>query len=267
MGNLPGVAVAFVTGATAGIGAAFASRLAADGFDLVLLARDDTRLRSMAAQLQAAHGVAVETLAADLSTEAGLRAAEQRAAQGVDLLVNNAGFGHRGWFLHAPLEVELAVLRVHCEAVLRLSYAALPNMIRQRSGGLINVASVAAFVARGTYGASKAWVVAFSEAVAVETAGTGVRIMALCPGWVRTEFHQRASLDVSSVPSSLWLRPETVVNAAMRDFARGVRVSIPTARYKILVGLSRAVPRRLAAAVSARVGSRRTGRRTPPTAN
>lgn len=253
---MSGVPVAMVTGATSGIGAAFARRLAADGYDLVLLARDATRLRAVADELGA-----VDVVAADLSTEDGLAAAERRAADGVDLLVNNAGFGHQGWFLDAPLDVELATMRVHCEAVLRLSYAALPHMLRQDGGGIINVASIAALLARGTYGASKAWVVSFSEAVAAENAGTGVRVTAVCPGWVRTEYHERAGLDVSDVPAALWLTPETVVDAALRDFARGVRISVPTGRYKLIVALNRAVPRRLAAAVSARVGSRRAGRR------
>ncbi|GIJ80408.1 dehydrogenase [Micromonospora phaseoli] len=257
------MSVALVTGATAGIGAAFARRLAGDGTDLVLLARDDARLRSAADELRSAYGVSVETVVADLSTEEGLSVAEQRAAEGVDLLVNNAGFGHQGWFLDAPLDVELKTMRVHCEAVLRLTHAALPHMLRHGTGGVINVASIAAFVARGTYGASKAWVVSFSESVAAEIVGSGVQVTAVCPGWVRTEFHHRADLDVGDVPSYLWLEPETVVDAALRDFSRGVRVSVPTARYKVIVGLNRAVPRRLAAAISARVGSRRAGRRVP----
>ncbi|PZF97686.1 SDR family NAD(P)-dependent oxidoreductase [Micromonospora endophytica] len=255
------MSVALVTGATAGIGAAFARRLARDGTHLVLLARDGDRLDATAAELRAEHGVTVETVVADLSTEDGLAVAEQRAAQGVDLLVNNAGFGHQGWFLDAPLDVELKTMRVHCEAVLRLTYAALPHMLQHGAGGVINVASIAAFVARGTYGASKAWVVSFSESVAAEIVGSGVRITTVCPGWVRTEFHDRAHLDVDNVPPYLWLKPETVVDAALRDFSRGRLVSIPTARYKAIVGLNRAVPRRLAAAISARVGSRRTGHR------
>lgn len=259
-GSLTIMSVAFVTGATAGIGAAFARRLAAEGYNLVLVARNDVRLRSTAEHLQAAYGVDVDTVVADLATEDGLATAERRAAQGVDLLVNNAGFGHRGYFLDAPVEVELATMRVHCEAVLRLSYATLPTMLKQGSGGIINVASIAAFLARGTYGASKAWTVTFTEAVASEITGSGVRVMAVCPGWVRTEYHQRAGLDVSNVPSFLWLEPDAVVDAAMRDFSRRRRVSVPTVTYKVLVGLSRAVPRRLAAGASGRLGSRRMGR-------
>jgi short-subunit dehydrogenase len=253
---------AFVTGATAGIGAAFARRLAADGYDLILLARDDSRLRSMAAQLQESFGIAVETVAADLATDEGLATAEQWAGRSIDMLVNNAGFGHPGWFLDAPLEVELATMRVHCEAVLRLTYAVLPGMLQRGRGAVITVASIAAFVARGTYGASKAWAVSFTESVASDIAGSGVHVMAVCPGWVRTEFHRRGGLDVSDVPEFLWLSPEKVVDSTLRDLSRSVRVSVPTMKYKVLVGLNRAVPRRLAAFVSSRVGSRRTGRRT-----
>jgi uncharacterized protein len=258
------VPVAFVTGATSGIGAAFVRRLAADGYDLVLLAKDGARLDLMANQVRSAHHVDVQTVAADLATDAGLIAAEERASSGIDLLVNNAGFGHRGWFGAAPLGVELATMRVHCEAVLRVSYAALPGMLERGNGGMINVASIAAFLARGTYGASKAWVVAFSESVAAELVGTGVHAMAVCPGWVRTEFHRRVGLDASNVPSFLWLEPATVVDAALRDFSRKRHVSIPTIRYRILVGATRVVPRRMAAAISSRLGSRRAARVPPP---
>lgn len=145
MARLVGMPTAMVTGATAGIGAAFARRLAADGFGLVLLARDTERLQRAAEEYRAAHGVVVEILSADLATEDGLAAAEQRAGQGVDLLVNNAGFGQRGAFLGTDLSEELGMLRVHCEAVLRLTRAALPGMVEHGRGGVVNVASVAAF--------------------------------------------------------------------------------------------------------------------------
>src|SRR6188508_3373281 len=144
---------ALITGATAGIGAAFARRLSADGFDLILLAR------------AAEEYGGAEVVVADLSTEEGIVRGEE-AARRADLVVNNAGFGQKGRFLEVPLEDELAMLRVHCEAVLRLTHAALPLMRERGRGGVINVASVAAFFSRGTYGASKAWVVGFSEGVA-----------------------------------------------------------------------------------------------------
>lgn len=238
---------ALITGATSGIGAAFARRLAADGFDLILLARDAGRLSAAARDLGGA-----EVVVADLATEDGIARGEE-AARRADLLVNNAGFGQRGRFLDVPIEDETTMLRVHCEAVLRLTYAALPGM-RERGGGggVINVASVAAFFPRGTYGASKAWVVAFSQGVAQDV--RGVRVMALCPGFVHTEFHERARMDVSRVPGAFWLDADAVVAGALRDFRRGRVVSVPGAQYKALTGLGRLVPRNLAGRLSARTG-------------
>ncbi|HEX6468462.1 MAG TPA: SDR family oxidoreductase [Streptosporangiaceae bacterium] len=250
---------AFVTGATAGIGAAFARRLAADGMDLVLLARDSARLTETATELRAETGVAVETLAADLSTDDGIAAAERRIVAGVDLLVNNAGFALKGRFLNVPLADELTMLKVHCEAVLRLTYAALPGMIERRRGGIINVASVAAFFSRGTYGASKAWVVGFSQGVDQDIRGSGahgVHVLALCPGFVHTEFHQRADMDMSGIPEFMWLDADAVVRDALRDLRRGAAVSVPGAQYKTLVGLGKLVPRNLAGRISARTGRR-----------
>jgi short-subunit dehydrogenase len=198
--------------------------------------------------------VEVEVLPADLATDEGITAAEWRLADGVDLLVNNAGFGQRGRFPQAPLADELAMLRVHCEAVLRLSHAALPGMMDRGRGGVINVASVAAFFSRGTYSASKAWVVNFSESVARDIAGCGAHVMALCPGFVHTEFHQRSNMDTSAIPNFMWLDADKLVGAALRDFRRGIVVSVPDARYKTLAGLSRIIPRRLSSQISARVG-------------
>jgi len=241
-----------ITGATAGIGAAFVRRLAADGWDLVLVARNEERLGETARRCRDEHGVAVEVLPADLATEEGIAAVEQRLGAGVDLLVNNAGFGHHGRFLQVPVSDELVMLRVHCEAVLRLTCAALPGMIERGHGGVINVASVAAFFTRGTYSASKAWVVNFSESVAQDVAGSGVQVMALCPGWVHTEFHERAGMDMSGVPGLLWLDADRVVDDALRDLRRRRTVSVPGRRYRVLIGLTRLVPRRIRNRVSAR---------------
>lgn len=245
---------ALITGATAGIGAAFARRLAADGFTLVLVARDDKRLAEVAEQLRLRYGATVETLAADLATDEGLATVEARIRDGVDLLVNNAGFGHPGAFLQTPVEDELRMLKVHCEAVLRLTLAALPGMKSRGRGGVINVASVAAFFTRGTYSASKAWVVNFSESAAAEVGHPRVRIMALCPGFVRTEFHERAEMDVSGIPGFLWLKAEDVVDEAMRDLALGRTVCVPDLRYKAVVAIGKFIPRGFAGRVSARIG-------------
>ena len=250
---------AFITGATAGIGAAFARRLAADGMDLVLLARDADRLEKTAKDYRARYGSTVEVLPADLATDDGIAAAEGRVSRGVDLLVNNAGFAQKGRFLDTPVEDELAMLRVHCEAVLRLTYAALPGMIDRGRGAIVNVASVAAFFSRGTYGASKAWVVGFSQGVEQDVRGRGghgVRVMALCPGFVHTEFHERANMDMSGIPEFMWLNADSVVRDALRDLRRGSAVSVPGAQYKTLVGLGKLVPRNFAGRISARTGRR-----------
>ncbi len=237
---------ALITGATAGIGAAFARRLAADGFDLILLARDAERLGRAADDLGNS-----EIVVADLSTEEGIARGEE-AARRADLVINNAGFGQKGRFLEVPLDDELTMLRVHCEAVLRLTYAALPAMRERGQGGVINVASVAAFFSRGTYGASKAWVVGFSEGVAQDV--PGVHVMALCPGFVHTEFHDRAKMDMSGMPSVAWLDADDVVAAALRDFRRGRSVSVPSLQYKALVGAGKFIPRNLSARLSHRTG-------------
>jgi uncharacterized protein len=140
--------------------------------------------------------------------------------------------------------------------VLRLTHAALPGMIERRRGGVINVASVAAFFARGTYSATKAWVVNFSESVLQDIggSGSGVHVMALCPGWVHTEFHARSNMDKSAVPDFMWLNADDLVAAAVRDFRSGTVVSVPDAKYKALVGVSKFVPRGLAGRIASRKG-------------
>ncbi|MGD0256189.1 MAG: SDR family oxidoreductase [Acidimicrobiales bacterium] len=247
------MSTALVTGASAGIGAAFVRKLAADGLDQVLVARNEDRMNAQAEQLRASHGVKVEVLRADLATDEGIEAVEDRV-RSVDLLVNNAGFGNTGAFLEVPVEDELRMLKVHCEAVLRLTHAALPGMIKRAKGGVINVASVAAFAVRGTYGASKAWVLSFSRGAAADLSGQGVHVMALCPGFVHTEFHQRAGMGVSNVPKFMWLDADYVVSVALRDFRRGVGVSTPGAQYKTVVGFTRLVPPSLVGRLSSRTG-------------
>ncbi|WP_432923653.1 SDR family NAD(P)-dependent oxidoreductase [Microbispora sp. CA-135349] len=233
---------ALITGATAGIGAAFARRLAADGFSLVLVARDEERLAASAEALHKRYGVAVEALPADLAEEGGTAAVEERLHSGIDLLINNAGFGHPGGFLDTPVEDEVRMLRLHCEAVLRLTRAALPYMISKGRGGVVNVASVAAFLPGGTYSATKSWVVNYSASAANMVNRHGVRVMALCPGFVRTEFHDRARLDMSGLPPFAWLSADRVAAEAMRDLARGAWVSVPSVRYKAVAGLARLLP-------------------------
>ncbi|KQV04787.1 MULTISPECIES: SDR family oxidoreductase [unclassified Kitasatospora] len=246
---------ALITGATAGIGAAFARRLAKDGRDLVLVARDTERLAATAAELTKTYGVEVEVLPADLATDAGIGAVEDRLRDGarpVDILINNAGFGNKGEFLTVPLDQELDMLKVHVEAVLRTTVAALPGMRERGFGGIVNVASVAAFLPRGTYGASKAWVVSFTQGAARDLGGTGVRLMALAPGFTRTEFHQRAGMGTSNVPAWGWLSAERVVDEALRDLAKGRSLSVPGKRYKAVVAVARLLPSGKLGGVSAK---------------
>ncbi len=246
---------ALITGATAGIGAAFARRLAKDGRDLVLVARDSGRLAAAAAELGKKYGVQVETLSADLATDAGITAVEDRLRDDdrpVDILINNAGFGNKGAFLAVPVEQELDMLKVHVEAVLRTTTAALPGMRARGLGGIINVASVAAFLPRGTYGATKAWVVSFTQGIARDLGGSGVRLLALCPGFTRTEFHERAGMGTSNIPGWSWLSAERVVDEALRDLARGRSLSVPGKRYKAIVAVSRLLPSGRLGGVSAK---------------
>ncbi|MFJ9670494.1 SDR family NAD(P)-dependent oxidoreductase [Streptomyces sp. NPDC101221] len=248
---------ALITGSTAGLGAAFARRLAADGHDLVLVARDTERLREQATELHDRHGIEAEVLTADLSTDAGIDAVATRLSDRrspVDLLINNAGFGNKGRFLEVPMADELTMLKVHCEAVLRLTSAAVEAMRVRGRGGVVNVASVAAFVPRGTYGASKAWVVQFTQGVAKDLSGSGVRLMALAPGFVRTEFHERAGMGTDNIPNWMWLDADNVVAAALADLSRGKSLSIPDPRYKTLMGAAKLVPRGLLGGITSRTG-------------
>ncbi|MER7149732.1 SDR family NAD(P)-dependent oxidoreductase [Streptomyces lydicus] len=248
---------ALITGATAGIGAAFARRLASDGHSVVLVARNEKRLREQATELHDRHGIEAEVLVADLATDEGIATVEARltdAKHPVDLLVNNAGFGNKGEYLEVPMADELTMLKVHCEAVLRLTTAAVRGMRDRRRGAVVNVASVAAFVPRGTYGASKAWVVQFTQGAARDLAGSGVRLMALCPGFVRTEFHERAGMGTDNIPGWMWLDADKLVDAAMKDLVRGKSLSIPDPRYKALMGAVKLAPRGVLGGLTSRTG-------------
>jgi short-subunit dehydrogenase len=237
--------IALVTGPTAGIGRSFAQQLAARGHDLVLVARDEERLEKTAAELRAAHGVDVEVLPADLTDRVDLARVEARladAARPVDLLVNNAGFGLKGRFLDNDVDAETAMLDVLVTAVLRLSHAALTAMAGRGRGGIINVSSVAAFLPRGSYSAAKAWVNSFSEWAAHEYAPRGVKVMALCPGFTKTEFHERMDVDRGSAPDFMWLDADRLVATALSDFDRGRVYSIPSVQYRAIATASRLIP-------------------------
>lgn len=245
--------VALVTGPSAGIGRAFTLRLAERGYDLVLVARDEERLRVLADELATTYAVESEVLVADLSQREGMALVEQRLAvetstdgmRPVDLLVNNAGFGLKHRFLTNSIDLEQAALDVLVTAVMRLTHAALGPMTRRGSGGIINVASVAAFQPRGSYSAAKAWVTTFGAWASREYGRQGVRIMTLCPGFTRTEFHQRMDVGRDAVPRLLWLDVNRVVDDALADYDAGKALSIPSKRYQLIVGASRHVPVRV----------------------
>lgn len=236
---------ALITGPTAGIGHAFARQLAERGHDLVLVARNQARLVEVADELRRAHSVEVEVLAADLTDRAQLATVEARLAdpdRPVELLVNNAGFGLKERFLDNDADAETAMLDVLVTAVLRLSHAALGPMAARGHGGVINVSSVAAFLPRGTYAAAKSWVNSFSEWAANEYRSQGVTVTCLCPGFTKTEFHERMSVKRGDGP--LWLDADKLVATALSDFDKGKTFSIPSPQYKAIVTLSKLIPNR-----------------------
>jgi len=242
---------AMITGASAGLGEEFARRLARLSTDLVLVARSAETLDALAKELRAAHGVAIEVIAADLTVEDDVDAVADRlrdATDPIDLLVNNAGFGLPLHFATNDVEDEVQHLRIHVEAPLRLTHAALQTM-RGRGGRIINVASVAAFIPRSTYAASKSWLVSFSQWANAEYAKDRVSVTALCPGFTHTNFHERMGLPPGEegISAWMWLDARAVVKTALRDASLSKAVSIPSWRYRILVALSHLVPSSLLA--------------------
>ncbi len=251
---------ALITGGTSGIGAAFAKALAARGDDLVLVARNADRLAETAARLQTAYGVEVETLPADLADRDDvLRVAERLtdAAKPVDLLVNNAGFGVRARLLSEDVAVHENAMDVMMRAVLILSGAAGRTMRDRGHGVIINVSSSAGWLAMGSYSAIKAWVTAYTEGLANELHGTGVKVSALCPGWVRTEFHERADINTRTIPDVMWLDADDLVTEALADAEHGKVISIPSKRYGILMNLAKPLPRVVIRTISRALSSSR----------
>ncbi|OBK26717.1 short-chain dehydrogenase [Mycobacterium asiaticum] len=250
--------VALITGPTSGIGAGYARRYARDGYDLVLVARDVERLKQLAGELESEAGH-IEILPADLANAADRESVAGRLADGVQVLVNNAGFSTTDEFWACEPSVLQAQLDVNVTAVMQLTRAALPAMLGAGSGTVINIASVAGLLpGRGsTYAASKAWVISFSEGLSDSLRGTGVGVHAVCPGYVHTEFHSRAGVDVSTVPSYLWLEVDDVVSESLADIANGKTVSVPSVRYKALTATGRLLPRKVIRAAGGRLAPRR----------
>jgi short-subunit dehydrogenase len=247
--------IALITGATSGLGAEFAKQLASRGYDLVLVARDADRLKQRAHELEASYPIRTEVLAADLLTEEGAAAVAARlesASRPVALLVNNAGFGLKGWFTANTLQEERDHLRILVQVPMELSHAAITAMQRRGSGRVINVASTAGFTTRGTYSAAKAWVINFSRWANTQYGPQGIPVTAVCPGFVRTEFHARMGADTAGIKDWMWLDPERVVREGLRDAFAGKSVSIPSKRYKALSVLTANLPDALATKLSAR---------------
>jgi len=242
---LPTVPTALVTGATAGLGHAFASRLAALGHDLVLVSRDAARLDATAADLRHRFGCQVEVLPADLTDRdqcGGVAARLATPDRPVELLVNSAGHAVRTPLVATPIEDEEALLDVHVRATLVLTHAAVTTMVERGSGGVINVSSVAGWLPRGSYSAHKAWVTTFSQAIARQVAPRGVRVMALAPGYMRTEFHGRAGIRTGSIPQLAWQDCGDVAADALRALEAGESVHVPGAGYRLAAAALRCVP-------------------------
>ncbi len=263
--------LALVTGASSGIGAEFARQLAERRYDLVLVARSRDRLETLAKELAERRGIDVAVLAADLTLDADLRAVEARVAdeERLELLVNNAGMGTVGPFASADAAREEAEIRLNVLALVRLTHSALPKLIARGRGAILNVSSLAALFPaayNATYGATKAFVNSFTEALFEEVRGTGVSLQALCPGFTRTEFQARAGIDPGEVPGFAWMDPDAVVRSSLAALDRRELICVPGLGYRGLAALTGAIPRglvrRAAAAMQAkrhRVGDLRSG--------
>lgn len=243
--------LAVVTGASAGIGKEFCRQLAGQGYDLLVVSRDAARLDTLARELEDRHNIAVDKFPADLTLDddvtrlVGLVAGSTR----LRMLVNNAGFGTRGTLADASPARQEAMLRLHTLTPMRLTQAALPILLENRRGAIINVSSVASFLYSAgnvNYCATKAYLTTFSEGLSAELRGSGVQVQALCPGFTRSEFHDRMELDVTRLPGWMWMSAEQVVGASLRNVRRGGPViCVPGLRYKLAVLLLRHAPRRL----------------------
>ena len=240
------MATALVTGATAGIGFSYAQLLARERFDLVLVARDLPRLKKIAKDLSKTYGVKAESMKADLTKPAQLAKVEKRLANStkpIEVLINNAGFGIKDSFIDSSLIKEQELLDVLVTAPMRLTHSVLPQMVKRNSGVIVNVSSVASFIAGGTYSAAKSYLTVFSEYLHTELSKTNIKVSALCPGFTRTEFHARGKMKMTGLPNYLWLTTDQVVNKSWRDVKAGKAICIPGWQYLILSTIARIAPR------------------------
>ncbi len=257
---------ALVTGATAGLGAEFARQLAEAGHHLVLVARDEERLKEKAEELERDFSISAEVLPADLTTDVGVSAVADRlrdAARPVDVLVNNAGIGLLKSFERNDLDEERRHLRLHVQTPMELSHAALEVMLARGKGADHQRRQRGSVRQQGTYSAAKAWQVTFSRWANITYAKSGVQVTAVCPGFTHTEFHDRMGMDKTVAPPRfLWLTAERVVREGLEDNAKGKGVSIPTRRYKVVSFFARILPAKLTSGpppASARAVNLRSG--------
>jgi short-subunit dehydrogenase len=235
---------ALVTGATAGIGESFTRMLASKGFNIALVARDEARLHERAAALREKYGVQTFVLPADLATDKGCSAVEDYLKEfEIEVLINNAGFGINKPFTASALDAEQNLLDVLVRTPMRLMHVVLPQMKTRNSGTVINVSSVASFIAGGTYSASKSYLTVLSESLHTELRGTNVKMNALCPGFTRTEFHERGRMRMKGLPEFMWLNSDQLVARSWADTQGGKAVSIPGWQYKLLFGFIALLPR------------------------
>jgi short-subunit dehydrogenase len=235
---------ALITGGTVGIGEAFSRLLASEGYNLVLNARDVVKLEERAVSLRQKYGIEVEILPADVSKDCE-KIEAYIASHQIDVLVNNAGYGLNESFTRSTIEQEQNVLDVLVRAPMRLTHVVLPQMKERKSGIIVNISSVASFIAGGHYSASKSYLTVLSESLHTEMKTRGVTVTALCPGFTRTEFHQRAGMKMSALPGFLWLDVDDMVRTGWSDAKNGKAVSVPGLQYKFLHLLTRLAPRHI----------------------
>jgi short-subunit dehydrogenase len=238
------VKLAVVTGPTSGIGLAYAQQLAEEGYELLLIGRNQEKLEDLKSELSKKSKI--NYFVADLSVhDEIIKTANHLKGLDVAVLVNNAGFGSSLPFTENSLEEEIEQIEVLVKAVLVLTHAVLPKMKQQNSGMVLNISSVAAWLPTGSYAAAKSYVTSLTEAIAAELKGTDVKVTAVAPGFTRTKFFDRSQMNDSDVPSWLWLTPEQVAKESLADARRGQLISVPGAQYKAMSTVSRSLPRPL----------------------
>jgi len=237
---------ALVTGATVGIGESFTRLLASKGYNIALVARDEVRLHERAGDLREKYGIQTFVLPADLATKSGVKSVEKYIqSYEIEVLINNAGFAINKVFTASDLGDEQDLLNVLVRTPMRLMHVILPGMKERKSGTIINVSSVAGFIAGGTYSAAKSYLTVLSESINTDLKGSGVKVSALCPGFTRTEFHKRARMKMKGLPSFLWLNADKLVAKAWKDAQANKPVSIPGWQYKLLIAIISITPRGL----------------------